>query len=223
MKTLLLFCSVLLVCLLLAEIVLRFFVQSHYGIPPGAFIADDELDFRPQPGFTGVFINPEHPLRDIPLTINSYGFRGPEYSVEKGSGVKRVVLLGDSMTMAEQVLYEETHGSLLQEKLRSSSSSMWEVLNLGVSGYGTRHALGFYHRIGQQFDPDIVIYAFTHNDLGDNLGSTYTVVGNERLSYLYINASREWVLFKSWLYRHSALLRIMYRATTLHDTSVVSL
>src|SRR5262245_41943063 len=44
---------------------------------------------------------------DVPVDVNKGGFRDVDHAIEKPSGVKRVVLLGDSFVEAVQVHFEE--------------------------------------------------------------------------------------------------------------------
>src|SRR5438105_9215567 len=98
---------------------------------------------------------------------NQFGLRGPDdMQLNKTSGKKRVLVLGDSYVWglgAEQSkLFSapEVHGT--DE----------EILNFGVSGYGTDQEYLFYLRIGQEFDVDQVVLVFTpYNDVANNLAS----------------------------------------------------
>lgn len=204
-KDILLLVIVLISCVIIAELVLEKVVQPYYGVPPGAFIADDVLDYRPKPNFSGFFINEESDDRLINFTINSDGFRDKEYTIMKPKDVKRIALLGDSVVMAEQVELNKTFSELLERDIN------YEVLNFGVSGYGTRQAFEFYKIVGEKYKPDIVIYFFTPNDLQDNLAKRYTIVAGERVSYSYKDDSEWLVRIKIYFYRNSALLRTFYR------------
>ncbi len=199
----------LVVCLIMAEVILRYTVQPYYGIPPGAFIVDDILDYKPTPGFSGYFFNDERENKLVNLTINSDGFRDDEHKVKKPNGVYRIFIIGDSMTMAEQVQLDETFTRKLQEKL----GDKYEIFNLGVSGYGTKQEFEFYKLVAEKYNPDMVIYMYTPNDLVDNLEHKYTIVAGERVSYSYKNSSEWLAKVKVYLYRKSALLRTLYRVS----------
>jgi hypothetical protein len=200
---------VLVFCFLLAEGLLRLFVQPYYGTPPGMFLADDEIDFIPAPGFHGYFLNPEHVDNTIEISINSDGLRDVEHDVDFNGF--RVVTLGDSFTMAEQVHLNETYGKVLERALLNDGVDA-EVINLGVSGYGTKQSFSFFKMKGETYAPDVVVYAFTTNDLTDNLQQKYVVVAGERLSASYAQDDLWFVRLKVFAYRHSALLRTLYRS-----------
>lgn len=51
------------------------------------------------------------------ISYNSLGIRGPEYAIPKPTGVKRLVILGDSFGDAMEVEFPETMGQVLQRTL----------------------------------------------------------------------------------------------------------
>ena len=120
---------------------------------------DPVLGWSPMPGARGVLFRREfsHPVR-----INSFGMRGPETSLKKPAGIKRIVVLGDSYVWGAGVADQYRFTNLLQDQLRGS-----EVLNFGVTGYGpvqyyllTKKAI--------EFEPDVVVIAFCLvNDFSD--------------------------------------------------------
>ena len=106
------------------------------------------------------------------IEINSAGFRDVEHVHEKSNGTYRVAVLGDSYVEARQVALEDTFVKQLEEKLNqcpNNSSQKIEVLNFGVSGYGTTEELLTLRADVWAYDPDLVILAFfSGNDLTDN-------------------------------------------------------
>jgi lysophospholipase L1-like esterase len=96
---------------------------------------------------------------------NSLGFRGPERPLAKPPGAFRIVVIGDSLTMGEGVLAEETYAARLERSLRGANGARFEVLNLGLSGINLRDSLDYRLPTGLKLDPDLLIYGFTVNDL----------------------------------------------------------
>ncbi len=97
---------------------------------------------------------------------NNHGFRGPERSLAKPPGTVRVMLIGDSISMGSGVAYENTYGHLLELRLNfEPAGRAYEVLNLAVSGLYTKVILDRFERLGLPFDPDLVIYGYTLNDI----------------------------------------------------------
>ena len=98
---------------------------------------------------------------------NQFGLRGPDHMrLEKTSGRKRVLVLGDSYVWGLGASQEEL---FTNPKVYGTND---ELINCGVSGYGTDQEYLFYLRTGQKFDVDEVVLAFTlYNDVENNLHS----------------------------------------------------
>lgn len=104
------------------------------------------------------------------ITFNSAGMRDVEHPIVKPPGVFRILLLGDSFMEAMQVTYEESLPSLLQRGLEARLGRPVEVINAGVSGWGTDDELRYLTEYGSAYSPDLVVVAMTlHNDVSDNL------------------------------------------------------
>lgn len=105
-----------------------------------------------------------------PLSINSKGLRDREYPYQKPAGVKRILVLGDSFAWGYGVGDEHIFTEVLEEKL-ASGEQKWEVINAGVSGYGTDQEYLFLKNEGLKYEPDIVLLAFyLRNDPVNNTG-----------------------------------------------------
>jgi lysophospholipase L1-like esterase len=97
---------------------------------------------------------------------NSAGFRGPERSLEKPDGVFRIVVIGDSVTMGMGVLEEKTYAARLEPLLDARIPDREvQVLNLGLSGLNTRWIVHRLEQRGLRYDPDLVVYGYTLNDI----------------------------------------------------------
>lgn len=106
------------------------------------------------------------------LKINSAGFRDREHSKSKPAGTFRIAVLGDSYAEARQVSMEATFWSIMEKRLAACANlngKRIEVLNFGVSGYGTAQELIMLRREVWAYSPDLVLLAFsTGNDIRDN-------------------------------------------------------
>jgi hypothetical protein len=104
------------------------------------------------------------------LRFNADGLRGPQRSRTKPAGVRRVALVGDSMTVAVATAEERTTASVLEELLNASAvERRFEVINGGVSGSSTGQEWVLYREVVRHYEPDIVVLAFfTGNDLADS-------------------------------------------------------
>jgi lysophospholipase L1-like esterase len=122
------------------------------------------------PKIEGLFELAKPNLRGLTAGVlfetNSWGFRGPERSRDKPPGVFRIVVIGDSVTMGWGALYEHTYAARLERELNGAGSTQrYEVLNIGLSGLNTHWAVSRFEKLGLRFDPDMVIYGHTLNDI----------------------------------------------------------
>lgn len=69
---------------------------------------------------------------DREITLNRFGFHGPDHGPLRAPGKARVAVIGDSMVEAFQVAREETLAARLEEGLPGV-----EVLGFGMSGHST--------------------------------------------------------------------------------------
>jgi GDSL-like Lipase/Acylhydrolase. len=106
------------------------------------------------------------------VKINSDGLRDKEYSKNKKSNIIRIVLLGDSFAEARSIKLERTFWSLLEKNLntcKKDKQKKVEIINFGVTEYGTtQQYLTLIHH-AWDYDPDIIILAFfRRNDIANN-------------------------------------------------------
>lgn len=98
-----------------------------------------------------------------PSRTNSHGWRDVERSFDKPSGVRRIVVLGDSFTFGVGVDAEARFTEVLER-----ATSHVEVLNLGMNAVGTDQELICLETDGLRYHPDVVICAFYEgNDFSD--------------------------------------------------------
>jgi len=127
------------------------------------------------------------------VKMNSHGFRDRERSYEKGKDVFRIVVLGDSMIEALQVPLEQTFIDVFQRMLNSESDKRFEVINLGVSGFGTGQEYLTLKYYGLNYQPDLIILAFfLFNDIRNNsltLDSKYSgrSINDRSIPYFVLN------------------------------------
>ncbi len=95
------------------------------------------------------------------IHINSKGFRGPEFRIEKPRGTIRIIALGDSCTF----LGERSYPERLEEKLRKAfPGRSLEVINMAVPGYSSFQGLRLLERQAIMLRPDLVTVFFGWND-----------------------------------------------------------
>jgi hypothetical protein len=106
------------------------------------------------------------------IRINRDGLRDREHSRTKPPNTVRLAILGDSMTEALNVPLESAFWSVLERELKSCKAfgnRDVEIVNFGVSGYGTaQQLLTFRHRVAA-YSPDVTVLAFyAGNDVRNN-------------------------------------------------------
>src|SRR5882724_1876735 len=106
------------------------------------------------------------------VRINSKGFRDEERALEKPGDVYRIAVLGDSSVESLQVDLKDTFLSLLGQKLsecRYRPGKRIEVINFGVSGFGTAQEYVMLETEAGAYRPDLVLLAFSYNtDMRNN-------------------------------------------------------
>jgi lysophospholipase L1-like esterase len=120
---------------------------------------DDRLGWAHQPGQEGIF---ETSQFHTVVRINETGLRDRSHAYERQHDNPRILVLGDSFAWGYGVEESERFSQLLEASLDA------EVINAGVSGYSTDQELLWYKYEGVKYDTDLVILAFTGNDIGDN-------------------------------------------------------
>lgn len=154
------------VALLLVELSLRF---VRFSEPSLFYVYDHDRGLALRPLAEGWW----HNEGENYVRINSQGFHDHERTLTKQPGTLRIAVLGDSYAEAFQVPLENAFWSETERRLQQCSNTNGrkvEVMNFGVSGYGTAQELITLQGRVWDYSPDIVLLAFTAgNDLNDNL------------------------------------------------------
>jgi len=107
------------------------------------------------------------------VKINSAGLRDREHARAKPPGTTRIAVIGDSYPEAFPVPMEDAFWAIMEKKLEECGAfggKRVEVINFGVSGYGTAQELITLREQVWDYSPDIVMLAITtNNDISDNL------------------------------------------------------
>ena len=106
------------------------------------------------------------------VRINSAGLRDREHAKQKPPNTFRIAVLGDSFAEALQVPIEDTFWAILEKKLQECPGVVGkqvEVINFGVSGYGTAQELITLRREAWDYSPDLIMLVVAPgNDIRDN-------------------------------------------------------
>ncbi|MBN1197098.1 MAG: SGNH/GDSL hydrolase family protein [Candidatus Aminicenantes bacterium] len=148
-------------------------------------------------------------VQGIPIHINNAGFRDRQFSIQKSS-LFRVIVVGDSITYGWNVSLDQTFHKQLENRLRRSGCEV-EVLGMGVVGY---NMVQEYHLIRERalaFKPDLVVLQITPNDFERTVGIRRNRSGRGYSLLLYHDLRIPYVIGKSdlstWLMRHSHFFR----------------
>lgn len=152
----------LLVAVLLFEVLLRVMSFSH----PTFWVPDPVLGGKLRPNAKGIFSKEGRSY----VQTNSLGFRDREWESNQASRQLRIAVLGDSYTEAVQVEQSQTFCRVAERNLRAEfPAKNIEVMNFGVSGYGTAQELILFREVVRDFAPSIVVVAFlSGNDVRNN-------------------------------------------------------
>ena len=106
------------------------------------------------------------------VRINRDGLRDEDHAVAKPENTIRIAVLGDSYAEARSVALEDTFWSVMERRLGSCAAmdgQAVEVINFGVTDYGTAQELITLRRHVWRYDPDLVLLAFfADNDVRNN-------------------------------------------------------
>jgi len=150
---------------LLMELALR-----ALGFSRAVFYEPDSLiGWSGRPGAHGVYLDEG----SAEVRISSAGVRDREHSIVKPGDVWRVAVLGDSYTEALQVAEDKRFTSVIERLLSECDAGggrRVEVLNFGISGFGTAQEYLLLRGRVLRYAPDVVVLAFLPgNDITDNV------------------------------------------------------
>ena len=164
LANLLLVCVGLVVGLLMVEVCLRIAGYSY----PNFYMPDPDRGIALRPSMEGWYRR--EGLNYV--RINSDGLRDREHSKLKPADTLRIAVIGDSYAEALQVPMENAFWAVMEQRLQECpafAGQKVEVINFGVSGYGTAQELITLRQHVWDYSPDIIMLAVTtNNDITDN-------------------------------------------------------
>lgn len=203
----------LLLTLAVIEVALRLaWPQIFLKQLPGMYSSDDDVGYVLTPGLEGEFRGAEF---CVSVRTNKTGLRGKELRpLEKNSVC--ILCLGDSFTWGWGVNDNEAYPAELEKILQSRYPLLdVQVLNAGVSGYGTDEELEFLKKFGASLKPNIVIVQFfSGNDFNDNrLPANHSTEIRDRMLYQVPRPVTQqkpvWLRIVEWLKQRSHLAHLV--------------
>ena len=150
--------------LLLIEFALRLMGWTFpvFGRP------DVELGWSFRPGISGW----SRQENSAYLRMNRFGFRGPDWPEQPAPDTFRIAVVGDSLVDSSNLSDQHAFTSVIEKQLAVCSAfpnGRVEVLNFGVSGYGTAQEYLLLQQRVASFRPNLVLLAFyVGNDVSNN-------------------------------------------------------
>ena len=169
---------------------------------------DAELGWAPVPNSASTVTT----ARTIHASHNSLGFRDIEFNPD---GRPVMLFVGDSFVWGVDAEASERFTDLLRARL-----PQYQMVNAGVSGYGTDQEHLWLKRIWPKINPDVVVLFFcTDNDRKDNTSNVRygryrkpyfqtAADGTLQLNGQPVPKSLQLLIKESWLVRHLWLARV---------------
>lgn len=115
--------------------------------------------------------------------VNAFGFVGEEINKKKSPDTYRIVILGDSLTEAFQVPYQQNYSYLLGQQLNQLKIRAYkniEVINAGVSGYSPVSEWQYFRKFVKDFEPNLILLQLSGNSVfQDNKTKAMSVFDEE--------------------------------------------
>jgi hypothetical protein len=101
------------------------------------------------------------------LKTNSAGFADVEYTLDKPAGVRRIAMMGDSITRGQGAPFGETFEALLERtldarvKAAGAGPSGVEILNFSVGSYNITQLMEIARTRAVTYHPDVYVYCLS--------------------------------------------------------------
>lgn len=96
----------------------------------------------------------------VPVVNNRYGFRERDFIVPKPDGLRRIMVIGDSLTWGAGLRPEERYTAVMERELPGV-----EVLNFGAPGGDMAQNAGTLRWLLPKVQPDRIVIGFCVNDV----------------------------------------------------------
>jgi lysophospholipase L1-like esterase len=178
------------------------------------------------------------------VRINSDGLHDREHAVVKPPQTLRIAVLGDSLTEGMQQPIEKAFASIVEQQLAHCSalgSRQVEVINFGVSGYGTGQELLTLQSKVWKYNPDIVLLSFyAGNDVFNNYRDFNPSVGADQCPYFSLQhdelvlddsfrnspdlrpSAMRWQNVRAKIVNHSLVVQLIYSVLNTYRQRVTA-
>lgn len=109
--------------------------------------------------------------RDFTIRTNDLGLRGPSIEVPKKTGERRLLFLGDSVTLGWGAEEQDLFLTLAEKELQqyAEPGSTFRCVNAGHNLHDTAQELGVLQELGDKIQPDAVLLTYAVNDVVSTL------------------------------------------------------
>ena len=150
------------IALVLAELMVRFFVPVR-NVGPSFTVYDPEYGKVLKPNFSATRITPEFSMS---ISTNAAGFRGDDFDAQPHAPI---LFLGDSFTLGYGVNDGEEFPALIERRLRQEfGQTDASVINAGIGDTGNGRWVKFLRDEADRYRPSLVVLQFMSNDFSDN-------------------------------------------------------
>jgi lysophospholipase L1-like esterase len=127
-----------------------------------------DLPYLLRPGLATTFLG-------TAVRVNRLGLRGPEVDPTPRPGVRRVLVLGDSVVFGQGLADDDTVARVLERRLDAAGGGPYEVLNAGVPGFDTVAEARWLEAHGLGLRPEVVVVGASLNDY--DVAPTFSATG----------------------------------------------
>ena len=177
---------------LLAPLALELAVRASGYSAVFWYRPDAQLGWTLRPGTQGWFTKEVATEgRATFVTINAAGFRDRDHALDKPDDVFRIAVLGDEHSEAMQVELQDTWWSRLGHALEGCSvagGKRIEMLNFGVTSYGTAQELVMLETVAMRYRPDLVLLQFTPTN--DPQNNSFALAADKERPFYRLEAGR---------------------------------
>lgn len=231
MKFLFKFIFVLALSFALAEIGLRLLYSRTHSRTEIVWQDDSLVGRRLVPNQSGYYVASSGEYKTL-VNVNNDGWRGPNYSVQKGENTYRILLIGDSFVEHFQAEWEQSLPKILERKIGEINGKKVEAIAMGLGDSGTAQQYLILKEHGLKYNPDMVIHFFFNgNDVRNNHP---TLMGDPYRAYFELNNDGELVpipfslrtdnangKLKSDLKNESRVMELLFKAKGKFDQLAV--
>ena len=191
--------------LLVAEFGLALFYPVPFSVEHNMYYeADRHVGYKLKANSVGNF---QHGILAV---TNGHGHRD-DPPAEDGSAICRILLLGDSLSVGNNVEQHEAYPQVLERMLDEATPFPLEVINTSVGGWSPFQYAQYYQYYGQAFDHQLVLVGFF---VGNDSYSQTNSVSQTRTAIAGWRVSRRAALspfarLRVFLHEHSQLARFI--------------